>query len=728
MKKLLKIIGYFLLALLALIAAAAIGVKIYLTPTRVKTLVEKQITSQLHRQVKMGGLSISLFTGLTVKDFALSEDPDFSKGTFISSKEFGIRPQLLPLLSKKFFIDQITLVQPEVTIVRAANGTLNIPQTGGSTPRENTNKTKPISPMAFLVSKAVITNGHVAFIDKSTATQSADISKLNLSVRNISLVSPVDAKTDFHLKVKGIEADIDFDGTVNPLKASAKMKRLGLKSGTSSLSASGEVKNLTGAEPSVDVKLTIDKLERSLLASLGVLPSGFRLADPLTGDITLKGDMKRLDTAFKMNLGALTLNGNGVIKNPSDPKRQFDMKLQTNQCPAKSLVDLLPPGSFPAELKMSGAQQISADVNGTADAGKLTVILEATPLDIAYATYLKKPAGIPMTLSISGNYSLPLAMDLKDIQFKLSQTLLTGKGSYKTGKTDSVYAFDLKSNSFLLEDLSPLIPPMQEYGFTGKGLLTTKIASAKQGPDVKGNLQLQNGKMAYSGVTISNIISSIDFTAADTSGKLTAAQVQHEHMSAQNLVLQWNLKDVADMAKINGSATLKTDKGSFRNIRQMMPDSKWAKLLLTPISLLQKLDKVSHGALGLPSFDNVRFNTINGDYAFKSGWVDIRNFDLKGTDLSASMKGRAGLIGAQPLDLKAQIKADAGLVGKTLGDLLGSDGQTTINMTIKGSVDEPDVSLDKTESSKQLLDGVKKQLGDKPAEQVEKLLKGLFKK
>src|SRR5690349_6287302 len=104
MKSLLKWLGILAAVFAVIVLALTAAIRIFLPPEKVKALVEKEVSAQLHRQVKLGDVSVGLFSGLSLSNFQLSENPDFSKGTFIASDQFVVRPRLLPLLAKKLFI------------------------------------------------------------------------------------------------------------------------------------------------------------------------------------------------------------------------------------------------------------------------------------------------------------------------------------------------------------------------------------------------------------------------------------------------------------------------------------------------------------------------------------------------------------------------------------------------------------------------------------------------
>jgi hypothetical protein len=325
-------------------------------------------------------------------------------------------------------------------------------------------------------------------------------------------------------------------------------------------------------------------------------------------------------------------------------------------------------------------------------------------------------------------------VDMSSIKSTLSKLEVTGAGFYETGAA-AKYLFNLKTNSFPLADLARMVPMMQEYGLKGNAVATVRAVSSPKGPMANGNITLQDGVVRYTTAELSNVAANVDFSQPDASsynstGRLTASQVKHDYFNAKALDVKWSLTDLTpDLAKLNGTAHLKQGEGQVQNIQKLVSESKAAKIVLLPLSLLQKLGKATHGAIKLPSMDNLNFKEIIGDYVFKSGVMDIKTFVMNGTDLNANMTGTVGLAGAQPLDLKATMKFAAGLVGGTLGEFLQDDqGRPTVNMTVKGTVDDPKTSVDTAAVQKKAVEKIKEKLGDeKVQEQLKGLLKGIFK-
>ncbi len=86
--------------------------------------LESELTDALGRQVKVGNLSLSLFSGsVKADDISIADDPAFSKSPFVQAKSLKVGVQVMPLIfSKTLNVTELTLVQPEISLVRSENG------------------------------------------------------------------------------------------------------------------------------------------------------------------------------------------------------------------------------------------------------------------------------------------------------------------------------------------------------------------------------------------------------------------------------------------------------------------------------------------------------------------------------------------------------------------------------------------------------------------------------
>jgi len=133
MKKFVKFIGVLAALSVILVVGLNIFVKSYLTDARIKTLVVPPVEKALGRRVTIGSIKVSLFSGITINNFAVKEQD--GKTDFIHAKAFKIRYDLMPLLRKKLRVSEILLDSPNIKLIRDRDGHFNfsslIPKGGG---------------------------------------------------------------------------------------------------------------------------------------------------------------------------------------------------------------------------------------------------------------------------------------------------------------------------------------------------------------------------------------------------------------------------------------------------------------------------------------------------------------------------------------------------------------------------------------------------------------------
>ena len=139
-----------------------------------------------------------------------------------SLKILGIKGNSQPL---SLTIDEITLNDPQTSLVVAPDGTLNLQAmaktTSGkeaSTKTEKANKTSAEHPtMALQINRIKVKNGRLNFLDRSLSpTYSMSINQLNGSVDHLTSSRSQPARANFNARLNG-HAPISITGTINPL-------------------------------------------------------------------------------------------------------------------------------------------------------------------------------------------------------------------------------------------------------------------------------------------------------------------------------------------------------------------------------------------------------------------------------------------------------------------------------------------------------------------------------
>src|SRR5271167_2845933 len=164
MKRILKILAIIVGVLIVI----AIAIPFFIDANTFRPKLESELTDALGRQVKVGNLSLSLLSGgVSADNISIADDPEFSKSAFVQAKSLKVGVEMIPLIfSKTLNVTDVTLQQPEISLVRSENGERwNFSSLGG----RNTSAPKPAS-------------------SSSSSSASASNGTPNLSVAKLSVI------------------------------------------------------------------------------------------------------------------------------------------------------------------------------------------------------------------------------------------------------------------------------------------------------------------------------------------------------------------------------------------------------------------------------------------------------------------------------------------------------------------------------------------------------------
>jgi len=120
MKRLLKIVAIVVAVLIVIL----IAIPFFIDANTFRPKLESELTDALGRQVKVGNLSLSLLSGsVSADDISIADDPEFSKSPFVQAKSLKVGVEMMPLIfSKMLNVTELTLNQPEISLVKSENG------------------------------------------------------------------------------------------------------------------------------------------------------------------------------------------------------------------------------------------------------------------------------------------------------------------------------------------------------------------------------------------------------------------------------------------------------------------------------------------------------------------------------------------------------------------------------------------------------------------------------
>src|SRR6185312_17039293 len=151
--------------------------------------IQSEASSALGRQVTVGNLSLSILSGsVGGENIAIADDPAFSKSWFITAKSLKVGVELMPLIfSKQLKVTEIALNEPQITLLKATNGTWNFSSLGTGTPKApESEKSGASTPQNFSVAKLEIKDGTLIVGKVNSATKPQVYDKVNVEVTNFS--------------------------------------------------------------------------------------------------------------------------------------------------------------------------------------------------------------------------------------------------------------------------------------------------------------------------------------------------------------------------------------------------------------------------------------------------------------------------------------------------------------------------------------------------------------
>ncbi|THJ16864.1 MAG: AsmA family protein [Nitrospira sp. CG24B] len=217
-----------LLVLVVLLVGVALSLPFLIDLNKYQDQYKPLVEDALNRKVQLQDIRLTIWPriGARVVGFSVLDDPAFGSGPFASLSSLEVGVKLMPLLSSKVEVEEITLRQPVITVIKNQKGVLNVstigrkgvpvPEKPSRAPIPSTEG--PLKILALLaVDRVSIEGGKLTYRDLSVAKPTEyvlqDLEALLQSVRlgqtprvHVgSLVQP------FNLPVK-------LDGTFGPLR------------------------------------------------------------------------------------------------------------------------------------------------------------------------------------------------------------------------------------------------------------------------------------------------------------------------------------------------------------------------------------------------------------------------------------------------------------------------------------------------------------------------------
>ena len=203
-----------------LLVVAAVALPMFLNADSFRARIESTLSKSMGRQVTIGKLNLSIWSGGMVADqTTVADDPAFSQQPFIQAQSVKIGVELIPLiLRREVQIRSFTLQDPKIQLLRAANGTWNYSSIGGAKATNQDADTKQAFP-SLTVGHIEVENGQITVGSGPGTTGAASApnrvyQQVNLDVKNFGFATSFPFKASAKLPADGTVA---ITGTAGPL-------------------------------------------------------------------------------------------------------------------------------------------------------------------------------------------------------------------------------------------------------------------------------------------------------------------------------------------------------------------------------------------------------------------------------------------------------------------------------------------------------------------------------
>ncbi|PWT75174.1 MAG: hypothetical protein C5B46_02960 [Proteobacteria bacterium] len=660
-----------LVAICVVVVLILAVVPMFLDVNRYHDRIQSELQQRLGRPVTLGNIKASFLPpSLKVQDVNIGEDPQFGPGPFARAQQLNIRVALLPLLRKDLQIQSLTLLSPDVEMIRAKNGEWNY-STLGNAPPSNPNippaKTpapskqqkkpsagttpeggKPNTPQLSL-GHLQIQNGRLHFTDQKNNFR-ATYDNIDVKLDHFEPGKPFDLDATVHIAGKG-DQQIHVAGTAGPIgtgmppfDGSVDLKQVSI----ADLRNVSQISSLNGYNGVLSGSMKA-KTNGSNLSSEGTLKitdpelHGTTLGYPISLDYKLSDDTNsdviNIDHGV-LHLGPTPITIAGTINSKATPA-QLDVHVTADNASIAEMARLAAAAgvAFNAGSQMKG--QLSADITakGASSTPSLNGTLRAAGVEVS-GGQVKEPVRIPQVeLALT-----PAAVNSNQFQAMTGGTTLNLQVGLQNYTTPSplVNAKVQTSNA----NIGELLSIARAYGvsavegFDGSGQLTLNVTAsgplkntsalvfngngevqnaALRTPSLAKPLNVRNANLRFSqnSMMLDNLNASLDQTNATGNMSVrnfAAPQVQ--------FTLNADKVDLAAIQQIVGTPPPQQQQQQKRASLDLIPRAEAAPA--QPPSLLTKATGGGNISIGQLTYEQLVLQDVKAQVVLDHGVIRLQ--------------------------------------------------------------------------------------------------------
>jgi AsmA protein len=377
-------IGGIVLAVLILIL---IVLPLVIDVNRYRPELESKASAAFGRQVTFGHLSLSILSGSVRADqIAIADDPAFSTSPFVTAKSLKIGVELMPLIfSKQLNVTEITLEEPQITLLKTAAGKWNFSSLGAASTQKapEPEQAGGTAPKNFSIAKLNVNRGRLLIGKAGSAAKPAAYENVHITVTNFSFTSQFPFQLTAQLPTSG---NVNVSGKAGPINAGDASKtplEVAIKANNMSISTLGIIDPASGIAGVLDLDETLNsdgthgKLAglltgKQLKLSRKGSPASKTVAVKHSIDLDLDQQMANI-TQGDVAIGSAQAHLTGTLQSQNDTE-SANLKLDAPSMPVDELEAMLPSVgvTLPSGSRLSGGT-LSAELAITGPLANLVI-------------------------------------------------------------------------------------------------------------------------------------------------------------------------------------------------------------------------------------------------------------------------------------------------------------------------------------------------------------------
>ena len=675
-------VGVVILLLIILIVALPFLIDLNKYQDRYRPLMEEA----LNRKVELKDIRLTIWPriGARIGGFIIQDDPAFRAGPFASLSSLDVGVKLLPLLGGKVEVEEITLRDPVITVLKNAQGQLNV-STLGAKPQAPSTPSKPETPgqpagsplqalALFAVDRVSIDGGKLTYRDESTSKPTEyTVNDLEFLLTSVHLgESP---RVHLGATVQPYNLPVRLDGSFGPLVETLDLKSFSfnLELGKIALSLKGRA--MGGNLDATVAALQIDTADLPVTLPLTKpvqvkdLHLTLHAQYPLLPDVPAVNQVDVNDLGLTLVMGGSAINVKGTATKGLANLTAASASINSSDLPVAvpltkpiELKDLHLNARAKYPLKAGATPLESAEVP---DLGMI-VAMGSSRIEVK-GSVLGGLAKVTANSKLVNTADLPLTLPLKKpVEIKDLQATAEMKGQ------------DVRLSNLSLELFGGFL---RTQGTLGLGTVT---------PPFSGTVSLQ-------GLQLGPALQAVGTDQISVSGTAGA-----------ELAVNGRGFTHPDLVKaLVGTGRMAVKEGKVEGIN-----------LLQEAAMLLKVAGVS-----LDSAKATAFSTIESEFAVKQGVIAVQRLLMDSHDFQATGGGTIGL--DHSLNMKLSLDLSQALsqkiaAGSPIARVALSGGRLSLPLLITGSTQAPSYGLD----TKMFAGKVQEQVKEKVKGAMVDLLKG----